>query len=165
MAKGFRRSGEWRVGFTNRTIASDVKKKLQRSQLLAKQADEETKKRIQSANEQKAEETRITQNILRVSNYEAQQAAQLSNTIKNLLTETVPSIAKDKQDAERARGAADAAIDDIEIPEAPEEKPELDPDDPAAGNYGLLSGRGFDAVSAAADAQLDITKRGNNLYT
>tara|TARA_X000001388_G_scaffold61866_1_gene47562 strand:- start:780 stop:3968 length:3189 start_codon:yes stop_codon:yes gene_type:complete len=165
MAKGFQRSGEWRVGFTNRTIASDVKKKLQRSQLLAKQADEETKKRIQSANEQKAEETRITQNILRVSNYEAQQAAQLSNTIKNLLTETVPSIAKDKQDAERARGAADAAIDDIEIPEAPEEEPELDPDDPAAGNYGLLSGRGFDAVSAAADAQLDITKRGNNLAT
>ena len=140
MGKGFQRSGEWRVGFTNRTIASDVKKKLQRSQLLAKQADDETKKRIQSANEQKAEENRITQNILRVSNYEAQLATQYSNTIKNLLSETVPSLAKDKQDAERARGAADAAIDDIEIPEAPEEEPELDPDDPAAGNYGLLSG-------------------------
>ena len=84
MGKGFQRSGEWRVGFTNRTIASDVKKKLQRSQLLAKQADDETKKRIQSANEQKAEENRITQNILRVSNYEAQLTAQYSNVIKNL---------------------------------------------------------------------------------
>ena len=162
MAKGFRRQGEWQVGFQQRSMPSDVKRKLQRNKLMEQQAKEEINKRVQNAAEQAKEEQRQTNNILRVSNYEAQLASQFSNTLQNLLTNTVPSLAKDAIKYNNAAGAAARMEEELEVEPAP---PELDPDDPAAGNYGLTEGRGFDVIQAAADQQLDITKTGNDLAT
>ena len=45
MAKGFRRQGEWQVGFQQRSMPSDVKRKLQRNKLMEQQAKEEINKR------------------------------------------------------------------------------------------------------------------------
>ena len=72
MAKGFRRQGEWQVGFTQRKIADITKKKLQEAKLLEASQKEEVKKRVANANEQAQEEQRQTNNIIRVSNYEAE---------------------------------------------------------------------------------------------
>ena len=55
MAKGFRRQGEWQVGFTQRKIADITKKKLQEAKLLEASQKEEVKKRVENANEQAQE--------------------------------------------------------------------------------------------------------------
>ena len=165
MAQGFRRQGEWQVGYTPRRIATDVKQKVEETKQLEKRAKEEVNKRIQTANELKQEEQRITNNFLRVTQYEANLAAQMSKTVQNLLQNTVPSIVKDGQDQARAEGSADRLLEELEADLAPDDENELDPDDPAAGNFGLTEGRGFDAVGAASDQQLDVTNTANNLAT
>ena len=156
MAKGFRRQGEWQVGFQQRSMPSDVKRKLQRNKLMEQQAKEEINKRVQNAAEQAKEEQRQTNNILRVSNYEAQLASQFSNTLQNLLTSTVPSLAKDAIKYNNAAGAAARMEEELEVePAPPEETPE----------EGEVEATGFDVIQAAADQQLDITKTGNDLAT
>ena len=154
MAKGFRRQGEWQVGFTQRKIADITKQKLQEAKLLEASQKEEVKKRVANANEQAKEEQRQTNNIIRVSNYEAQLASNFSNTLRDLLTDTIPSLAKDAMDYNRAAGAAARMEEELEAQPAPDDEDELDPDDPAAGNFGLTKGRGFDAVQAAGDLSL-----------
>ena len=155
MAKGFRRQGEWQVGFQQRSMPSDVKRKLQRNKLMEQQAKEEINKRVQNAAEQAKEEQRQTNNILRVSNYEAQLASQFSNTLQNLLTSTVPSLAKDAIKYNNAAGAAARMEEELEVePAPPEETPEEE-----------VEATGFDVIQAAADQQLDITKTGNDLAT
>ena len=155
MAKGFRRQGEWQVGFQQRSMPSDVKRKLQRNKLMEQQAKEEINKRVQNAAEQAKEEQRQTNNILRVSNYEAQLASQFSNTLQNLLTSTVPSLAKDAIKYNNAAGAAARMEEELEVePAPPEETPEEE-----------VEATGFDIIQAAADQQLDITKTGNDLAT
>ena len=151
MAKGFRRQGEWQVGFTQRKIADITKKKLQEAKLLEKSQKEEVKKRVANANEQAQEEQRQTNNIVRVSNYEAQLASNFSNTLRDLLTNTVPSLAKDAMDYNRAAGAAARMEEELEVEPPPDEE-EVEP-------------TGFDAVKAAGDQQLSITKTGNDLAT
>ena len=89
MAKGFRRQGEWQVGFQQRSMPSDVKRKLQRNKLMEQQAKEETNKRVRNAAEQAKEEQRQTNNILRVSNYEAQLASPVSYTHLTLPTKRI----------------------------------------------------------------------------
>ena len=158
MAKGFRRQGEWQVGFQQRSMPSDVKRKLQRNKLMEQQAKEETNKRVQNAAEQAKEEQRQTNNILRVSNYEAQLASQFSNTLQNLLTSTVPSLAKDAIKYNNAAGAAARMEEELEVEPAP---PEETPD----SEEGEVEATGFDVIQAAADQQLDITKTGNDLAT
>ena len=165
MAKGFRRQGEWQVGFTQRKIADITKQKLQEAKLLEKSQKEQLKNYVANAQEQAQEEQRQTNNIIRVSNYEAQLASNFSNTLRDLLTNTVPSLAKDAMDYNRAAGAAARMEEELEAQPAPDDEDELDPDDPAAGNFGLTKGRGFDAVKAAGDQQLSITKTGNDLAT
>ena len=155
MAKGFRRQGEWQVGFQQRSIPSDVKRKLQRNKLMEQQAKEQINQRVQNAAEQAKEEQRQTNNILRVSNYEAQLASQFSNTLQNLLTNTVPSLAKDAIKYNNAAGAAARMEEELEVePAPPEETPEEE-----------VEATGFDVIQAAADQQLDITKTGNDLAT
>ena len=157
MAKGFRRQGEWQVGFQQRSMPSDVKRKLQRNKLMEQQAKEEIKKRVQNAAEQAKEEQRQTNNILRVSNYEAQLASQFSNTLQDLLTNTVPSLAKDAIKYNNAAGAAARMEEELEVePAPPEETPEEEEE---------VEATGFDVIQAAADQQLDITKTGNDLAT
>ena len=151
MAKGFRRQGEWQVGFSQRRIADITKKKAQEAKLLEQAQKEEVKKRVQNANEQAQEEQRQTNNIVRVSNYEAQLASNFSNTLRDLLTNTVPSLAKDAMDYNRAAGAAARMEEELEVEPLPDEE-EAEP-------------TGFDAVKAAGDQQLDITKTGNQLAT
>ena len=151
MAKGFRRQGEWQVGFTQRKIADITKKKLQEAKLLEASQKEEVKKRVANANEQAQEEQRQTNNIIRVSNYEAQLASNFSNTLRDLLTNTVPSLAKDAMDYNRAAGAAARMEEELEVEPPPDEE-EVEP-------------TGFDAVKAAGDQQLSITKTGNDLAT
>ena len=151
MAKGFRRQGEWQVGFTQRKIADITKKKLQEAKLLEASQKEEVKKRVANANEQAQEEQRQTNNIVRVSNYEAQLASNFSNTLRDLLTNTVPSLAKDAMDYNRAAGAAARMEEELEVEPPPDEE-EVEP-------------TGFDAVKAAGDQQLSITKTGNDLAT
>ena len=151
MAKGFRRQGEWQVGFTQRKIAAITKKKLQEAKLLEASQKEEVKKRVANANEQAQEEQRQTNNIIRVSNYEAQLASNFSNTLRDLLTNTVPSLAKDAMDYNRAAGAAARMEEELEVEPPPDEE-EVEP-------------TGFDAVKAAGDQQLSITKTGNDLAT
>ena len=151
MAKGFRRQGEWQVGFTQRKIADITKKKLQEAKLLEASQKEEVKKRVANANEQAQEEQRQTNNIIRVSNYEAQLASNFSNTLRDLLTNTVPSLAKDAMDYNRAAGAAARMEEELEVEPPPDEE-EVKP-------------TGFDAVKAAGDQQLSITKTGNDLAT
>ena len=151
MAKGFRRQGEWQVGFTQRKIADITKKKLEEAKLLEKSQKEEVRKRVANANEQAQEEQRQTNNIIRVSNYEAQLASNFSNTLRDLLTNTVPSLAKDAMDYNRAAGAAARMEEELEVEPPPDEE-EVEP-------------TGFDAVKAAGDQQLDITKTGNDLAT
>ena len=165
MAKGFRRQGEWQTGYSQRNIASNVKKQLQTVKLLEQKIKEETAQREQNRVEQNQENQRQTNNILRVSNYEAQLAANFSNTVRNLLTNTVPSLAKDQIKYQNALGAAARMEEELEVEPVPEPEDGLDPDDPAAGNYGLTEGRGFDAVKAAGEQQLDVTKTGNELAT
>ena len=151
MAKGFRRQGEWQVGFTQRKIADITKKKLEEAKLLEKSQKEELRKRVANANEQAQEEQRQTNNIVRVSNYEAQLASNFSNTLRDLLTNTVPSLAKDAMDYNRAAGAAARMEEELEVEPPPDEE-EVEP-------------TGFDAVKAAGDQQLSITKTGNDLAT
>ena len=151
MAKGFRRQGEWQVGFTQRKIADITKKKLQEAKLLEASQKEEVKKRVANANEQAQEEQRQTNNIISVSNYEAQLASNFSNTLRDLLTNTVPSLAKDAMDYNRAAGAAARMEEELEVEPPPDEE-EVEP-------------TGFDAVKAAGDQQLSITKTGNDLAT
>ena len=151
MAKGFRRQGEWQVGFTQRKIADITKQKLQEAKLLEASQKEEVKKRVANANEQAQEEQRQTNNIIRVSNYEAQLASNFSNTLRDLLTNTVPSLAKDAMDYNRAAGAAARMEEELEVEPPPDEE-EVEP-------------TGFDAVKAAGDQQLSITKTGNDLAT
>ena len=151
MAKGFRRQGEWQVGFTQRKFADITKKKLQEAKLLEASQKEEVKKRVANANEQAQEEQRQTNNIIRVSNYEAQLASNFSNTLRDLLTNTVPSLAKDAMDYNRAAGAAARMEEELEVEPPPDEE-EVEP-------------TGFDAVKAAGDQQLSITKTGNDLAT
>ena len=152
MAKGFRRQGEWQVGFTQRKIADITKKKLQEAKLLEASQKEEVKKRVANANEQAQEEQRQTNNIIRVSNYEAQLASNFSNTLRDLLTNTVPSLAKDVMDYNRAAGAAARMEEELEVEPPPDEEEEVEE-------------TGFDAVKAAGDQQLSITKTGNDLAT
>ncbi len=157
MAKGFRRQGEWQVGFQQRSMPSDVKRKLQRNKLMEQQAKEEINKRVQNAAEQAKEEQRQTNNILRVSNYEAQLASQFSNTLQTLLTNTVPSLAKDAIKYNNAAGAAARMEEELEVePAPPEETPDSEEE---------VEATGFDVIQAAADQQLDITKTGNDLAT
>ena len=151
MAKGFRRQGEWQVGFTQRKIADITKKKLQEAKLLEASQKEEVKKRVANANEQAQEEQRQTNNIIRVSNYEAQLASNFSNTLRDLLTNTVPSLAKDAIKYNNAAGAAARMEEELEVEPPPDEE-EVEP-------------TGFDAVKAAGDQQLSITKTGNDLAT
>ena len=165
MGKGFRRQGEWQVGFTQRKIADITKKKLQEAKLLEASQKEEIKKRVANANEQAQEEQRQTNNIIRVSNYEAQLASNFSNTLRGLLTDTIPSLAKTQIAYSNAQGAAARMEEELETQKPIDDENELDPDDPAAGNFGLTEGRGFDAVKAAGDQQLSITKTGNDLAT
>jgi murein DD-endopeptidase MepM/ murein hydrolase activator NlpD len=165
MAKGFRRQGEWQTGYSQRNIASNVKQELQTVKLLEQRIKEETAKREKNRVEQNQENQRQTNNILRVSNYEAQLAANFSSTVRDLLTNTVPSLAKDQIKYQNALGAAARMEEELEVEPVPEPEDGLDPDDPAAGNYGLTEGRGFDAVKAAGDQQLDVTKTGNDLAT
>jgi len=165
MAKGFRRQGEWQTGYSQRNISSNVKQQLQTVKLLENQIKEETAKREKNRVEQNQENQRQTNNILRVSNYEAQLAANMSATVRDLLTNTVPSLAKDNIKYNNALGAAARMEEELEVEPVPEPEDGLDPDDPAAGNYGLTEGRGFDAVKALGDQQLDVTKTGNDLAT
>ena len=151
MAKGFRRQGEWQVGFTQRKIADITKKKLQEAKLLEASQKDEVKKRVANANEQAQEEQRQTNNIIRVSNYEAQLASSFSNTLRDLLTNTVPSLAKDAIEYNNAAGAAARMEEELEVEPPPDEE-EVEP-------------TGFDAVKAAGDQQLSITKTGNDLAT
>ena len=151
MAKGFRRQGEWQVGFTQRKIADITKKKLEEAKLLEKSQKEQLKNYVANAQEQAQEEQRQTNNIIRVSNYEAQLASNFSNTLRDLLTNTVPSLAKDAMDYNRAAGAAARMEEELEVEPPPDEE-EVEP-------------TGFDAVKAAGDQQLDITKTGNDLAT
>ena len=151
MAKGFRRQGEWQVGFTQRKIADITKQKLQEAKLLEASQKEEVKKRVANANEQAREEQRQTNNIIRVSNYEAQLASNFSNTLRDLLTNTVPSLAKDAIAYNNAAGAAARMEEELEVEPPPDEE-EVEP-------------TGFDAVKAAGDQQLSITKTGNDLAT
>ena len=161
MAKGFRRQGEWQVGFSKKSVVDLSKQKLQEAKLLEESQKQQLKNRVANANEQAKEEQRQTNNIVRVSNYEAHLATNFSSTLRDLLTNTVPSLAKDAIAYNNAAGAAARMEEELET-EKPKDD-ELDPDDPAAGNYGLTDGRGFDAVKAAADQQLDVTKTGNEL--
>jgi hypothetical protein len=85
MAKGFRRQGEWVTGFTQRNVASDLKQELQSIKLLEKHIKEETAKREKNRVEQNQENQRQTNNILRVSNYEAQLAQNFSKTLQNFI--------------------------------------------------------------------------------
>ena len=165
MAKGFRRQGEWQTGYSQRNISSNVKQQLQTVKLLEQRIKEETAKREKNRVEQNQENQRQTNNILRVSNYEAQLAANMSATVRDLLTNTVPSLAKDNIKYNNALGAAARMEEELEVEPVPEPEDGLDPDDPAAGNYGLTEGRGFDAVKALGDQQLDVTKTGNDLAT
>ena len=151
MAKGFRRQGEWQVGFTQRKIADITKQKLQEAKLLEKSQKEQLKNYVANAQEQAQEEQRQTNNIIRVSNYEAQLASNFSNTLRDLLTNTVPSLAKDAMDYNRAAGAAARMEEELEVEPPPDEE-EVEP-------------TGFDAVKAAGDQQLSITKTGNDLAT
>ena len=151
MAKGFRRQGEWQVGFTQRKIADITKKKLEEAKLLEKSQKEQLKNYVANANEQAQEEQRQTNNIIRVSNYEAQLASNFSNTLRDLLTNTVPSLAKDAMDYNRAAGAAARMEEELEVEPPPDEEE--------------VEETGFDAVKAAGDQQLDITKTGNDLAT
>ena len=151
MAKGFRRQGEWQVGFTQRKIADITKQKLQEAKLLEASQKEEVKKRVANANEQAREEQRKTNNIIRVSNYEAQLASNFSNTLRDLLTNTVPSLAKDAMDYNRAAGAAARMEEELEVVPPPDEEE--------------VEETGFDAVKVAGDQQLNITKAGNDLAT
>ena len=152
MAKGFRRQGEWQVGFTQRKIADITKKKLEEAKLLEKSQKEQLKNYVANAQEQAQEEQRQTNNIIRVSNYEAQLASNFSNTLRDLLTNTIPSLAKDAMDYNRAAGAAARMEEELEVEPPPDEEEEVEE-------------TGFDAVKAAGDQQLSITKTGNDLAT
>ena len=165
MAKGFRRQGEWQTGYSQKNVASGLKQQLQSVKLLEQQIKEETAKREKNRVEQNQENQRQTNNILRVSNYEAQLAANFSSTVQNLLTNTIPSLAKDQIKYQNALGAAARMEEELEVEPVPEPKDDLDPDDPAAANYGLTDGRGFDAIKVAGEQQLDVTKTGNDLAT
>ena len=165
MAKGFRRQGEWQTGYSQRNISSNVKQQLQTVKLLENQIKEETAKREKNRVEQNQENQRQTNNILRVSNYEAQLAQNFSKTLQNFMQDTVVSVTKDAIKANNAAGAAARMEEELEVEPVPEPEDGLDPDDPAAGNYGLTEGRGFDAVKALGDQQLDVTKTGNDLAT
>tara|TARA_X000001388_G_scaffold60273_1_gene45618 strand:+ start:264 stop:3395 length:3132 start_codon:yes stop_codon:yes gene_type:complete len=149
MAKGFRRQGEWQVGFSKKSIVDLSKQKLQEAKLLEQSQKEQLKNRVANANEQAKEEQRQTNNIVRVSNYEAQLATNFSSTLRGLLTNTVPSLAKDAIAYNNAAGAAARMEEELET-EKPKDEEEAEP-------------TGFDAVKAAGDQQLNITKTGNDL--
>ena len=55
--------------------------------------------------------------------------------------------------------------EELEVKPVPEPKDELDPDDEEYGNFGILEGRGFNAIKVAGDQQLNVTKTGNDLAT
>ena len=165
MASGFRRQGEWVTGFTQRNVASDLKQELQSIKLLEKHIKEETAKREKNRVEQNQENQRQTNNIIRVSNYEAQLAQNFSKTLQNFMQDTVVSVTKDIIKSNNAAGAAARMEEELEVEPVPEPEDGLDPDDEAAGNYGLTGERGFDAVQFAGNQQLDITKTGNDLAT
>ncbi len=165
MAKGFRRQGEWQTGYSQRNVSSNVKQQLQTVKLLEQRIKEETAKREKNRVEQNQENQRQTNNILRVSNYEAQLASNFSNTLSTMLTKTIPSLAKDEIKYQNALGAAARMEEELEIEPVPEPVDELDPDDEAYGNFGLEEGRGFNAIKVAGDQQLDVTKTGNELAT
>jgi len=113
MAKGFQRQGDWQTGYVQRSVPTrDVKVAEQKAIQLAKKADEETKKRVQSAKQLEAEAARIFQIQTGLDKYEAEKAADMSATFKNFMTKTVTSVAKSMQDAARAEGAADAILED-----------------------------------------------------
>ena len=151
MAKGFRRQGEWQVGFSPRKIVDITKKKVQEAKLLEASQKEEIAKRVRNAEEQAREEQRQTNNIIRVSNYEAQLASNFSNTLRSLLTDTVPSLAKTQIAYQNAQGAAARMEEELEVEPVPDEEE--------------VEETGFDAIKAAGDQQLDITKTGNQLAT
>ena len=165
MAKGFRRQGEWQTGYSQKNISSNVKQQLQTVKLLEQRIKEETAKREKNRVEQNQENQRQTNNILRVSNYEAQLASNFSSTLQNLLTNTIPSLAKDQIKYQNALGAAARMEEELEVKPVPEPKDELDPDDEEYGNFGILEGRGFNAIKVAGDQQLNVTKTGNDLAT
>ena len=113
MAKGFQRQGDWQTGYVQRSVPNrDAKLAEQRAIELAKQAEEGTKKRIQSAKQLEAEAQRIFQVQTGLDNYEVKKAADMSATFKKFLTQTVTSIAKTAQDQARVQGAADAILED-----------------------------------------------------
>jgi len=127
MAKGFQRQGDWQTGYVQRSVPTrDAKVAEQKAIQLAKRADEETKKRVQSAKELEAEASRIFQVQTGLDKYEAQKAADMSATFKNFMTKTVTSIAKDAQDQARAEGAADAILEDERPTETTETNQKLE---------------------------------------
>ena len=142
MAKGFRRQGEWQVGFSKKSVVDLSKQKLQEAKLLEESQKQQLKNRVANANDQAKEEQRQTNNIVRVSNYDAQLATNFSSTLRDLLTNTVPSLAKDAIAYNNAAGAAARMEEELETEKPIDDENELDPDDPAAGNYGLTDGRG-----------------------
>ena len=113
MAKGFQRQGDWQTGYVQRSVPTrDAKVAEQKAIQLAKRADEETKKRVQSAKQLEAEAKRIFEVQTGLDRYEAQKAADMSATFKNFLTKTVTSIAKSAQDQARAEGDAARILED-----------------------------------------------------
>ena len=120
MAKGFRRQGEWQTGYSQRNVSSNVKQQLQTVKLLEQRIKEETAKREKNRVEQNQENQRQTNNILRVSNYEAQLASNFSNTLSTMLTKTIPSLAKDEIKYQNALGAAARMEEELEIEPVPE---------------------------------------------
>jgi len=115
MAKGYRRQGDWQTGYVQRTTDKrDAKDKEQYAIQLAKQAEESVKKREASSKEVEAEAQRIFNLQTGLDNYEASKVADMSQTFKTFMTQTVKSLAKDAQDAVRAQGAADSLKADFE---------------------------------------------------
>ena len=113
MATGFTRQGDWQTGYVQRNVPTkEVKDKEALAIQLAKRADEETKKRVQSAKQLEAEAARIFQVQTGLDKYEAQKAADMSATFKDFMTKTVTSIAKGAQDQARAEGDAAAILED-----------------------------------------------------
>ena len=115
MAKGYRRQGDWQTGYVQRTTDKrDAKDKEQYAIQLAKQAEESVKKREASSKEVEAEAQRIFNLQTGLDNYEASKVADMSQTFKTFMTQTVKSLAKDAQDSVRAQGAADSLKADFE---------------------------------------------------
>ena len=115
MAKGYRRQGDWQTGYVQRTTDKrDAKVSEQYAIQLAKQAEERVKKREASSKQLEQEAQRIFNLQTGLDSYDVSKAADMSQTFKTFMTQTVKSLAKDAQDFARAQGAADAISEDFE---------------------------------------------------